>query len=320
MQALEFMERFNGYTIVRATEALMPDLSKLFLLTHKVKIPVTYFIRKFETNVIAEKYIGHFAYAPDGEVASFYAVFPMLLTNGEQNLLACQSGDTITSPAHQKKGLFIKLATCTYELAATLKIQVVIGFPNNQSSYGFFQRLGWSNLGRLNDYHIKVDSFNFYNYCHKFSVMAPAYRCYIILLKLLIGVNTRFDNSCSKKSTYVVLRNTDFFEYKKYNESHIIKWKGFYFWIKFDDGIYLGDVGFFNLEKESENFKKALTSLAKLLGVTNVKTSCSSGVFCDELFSKFAVQQDGLEAGFLVLSHFVESPKFGFVLGDADTF
>jgi hypothetical protein len=320
MQAPEFMERFNGYTIVRATEALMPDLSKLFLLTHNVKIPVTYFIRKFETNVIAEKYIGYFAYAPNGDVAAFYAVFPVILSNGVENVIACQSGDTITSPVHQKKGLFVELAKRTYALAKSLDVKIVFGFPNNNSSRGLFQNLGWTNLGRFNDYHIEVNSSNLFNYCHKYSLTAPLYHFYFSLIHQFIGIQSMFHNSCIDSNRFGVLHNQQFFEYKKLHKTYFVHWKGFDLWIKFDDGLYIGDIGLFDLDKDTDSFKTALVSLAKLLGVKNIRTSCSPGVFCDNLFSRITKSTKGLEIGILPLNKSILVTNIGFVVGDADTF
>lgn len=57
-----------------------------------------------------------------------------------------QSMDTIVAPEARGKGVFPKLVNCFYE---ETEGTLIYGFPNASSSPGFFNKLGWTNMGAL---------------------------------------------------------------------------------------------------------------------------------------------------------------------------
>jgi GNAT superfamily N-acetyltransferase len=57
--------------------------------------------------------------------------------------------NTATHPDYQGKGLFTKLASKTYERAASEGFEVVFGVANANSTPGFVRRLGFQNVERL---------------------------------------------------------------------------------------------------------------------------------------------------------------------------
>lgn len=99
---------------------------------------------KFDTGFSGHDVIGHVAYAPSGEPAAYYGVFPVKVRGGETTVVAAQSGDTMTHPDHQGRGLFTMLGRATYEAAAAEGIAFVFGFPNENSYPGFVRKLGWT--------------------------------------------------------------------------------------------------------------------------------------------------------------------------------
>lgn len=64
--------------------------------------------------------------------------------NNGQQYLAYQSMDTIVSPSARGQGVFGKLLETFY---SSKNGDLIYGFPNSQSSKGFFGRLGWTSLG-----------------------------------------------------------------------------------------------------------------------------------------------------------------------------
>lgn len=94
----------------------------------------------------------------DGDVLiGHYAVtsLPLLLLGEKRR--AAFSMTTMTHPDYQGKGIFTKLAKMTYEAAADRNFSLVFGFPNKNSEWVFFNRLGWSRSASVNEY--RLDSF-----------------------------------------------------------------------------------------------------------------------------------------------------------------
>jgi len=87
-----------------------------------------------------------FATGPDGRIAAIYATLPVRMRIAGSVRLAMQSVDTITDTEFRGRGLFLKLATTTYERATSEGAAFVHGFPNGNSAHGFFKRLEWTSL------------------------------------------------------------------------------------------------------------------------------------------------------------------------------
>lgn len=159
-----------------------------------------------------------------------------------------------------------------------------------------------------------------YNLLHKFKILQPIYKAYFSILLLFIGANEKLNNSNIENDAYGILRDDRFYEYKKYEESFFVKWKGFKMWIKFDNGIMIGDIEKFDVEECCKDFFNALRQLCFVLGIHKARISCSPGSFADKLFSKTGTPAKGLDAGYRIFeeSFFLKSMKF--TPGDMDTF
>lgn len=83
------------------------------------------------------------------QLAAHYAIIPREYIRGDAIFHAALSVNTATHPAHQGKGLFVKLATATYEAAANAGVQFVVGAANANSIGGFTRKLGFRQLGRI---------------------------------------------------------------------------------------------------------------------------------------------------------------------------
>lgn len=81
----------------------------------------------------------------DGEkLIGHYAVIPIVLQKQDAEIKACLSMHTMVKPHYRKYGIFVKQAEGVYERAKKLGFQLVVGFPNKNSTPGFKKRLSWS--------------------------------------------------------------------------------------------------------------------------------------------------------------------------------
>lgn len=92
--------------------------------------------------------VGFDAYA-DGEIAAHYVVEPLRATLFGKPARGVLSLNTATHPNHQGRGLFVKLATATYDLARELGYEFVVGVANANSTPGFIRKLGFQLVSPL---------------------------------------------------------------------------------------------------------------------------------------------------------------------------
>ena len=117
-------------------------MKELFHSAYGINISKDYFSEKYETASLGHPVIGFIAiHIPTNSPAAFYGVFPVkVLINGKE-VLAAQSGDTMTHKSHQKKGLFVHLAKMTYGECSKKGIEIVFGRPNENSYHGFTKKI-----------------------------------------------------------------------------------------------------------------------------------------------------------------------------------
>jgi GNAT superfamily N-acetyltransferase len=92
--------------------------------------------------------VGFNAYAGES-LAAHYVTQPMQAMINGQRKKGLLSLNTATHPAHQGKGLFVKLADRTYQYAAGSGYDFVIGVANQNSVHGFTKKLGFQLVGQL---------------------------------------------------------------------------------------------------------------------------------------------------------------------------
>ena len=81
-----------------------------------------------------------------GVIVGHQPVIPTdFLIKGERVKFA-MSVDTMTHPDYQKQGIFSTLSKGAYDEAAESSIEIVWGFPNENSRPGFLRNLAWSDI------------------------------------------------------------------------------------------------------------------------------------------------------------------------------
>ncbi len=94
-------------------------------------------------------------------VAAIYTAMPVFFNINRHKAIALQSIDTITDANHRGKGLFPKLATKLYDDAEANGLELVYGFPNENSAPGFFKKLQWVSFGEA-PFMLKPLSFRYF--------------------------------------------------------------------------------------------------------------------------------------------------------------
>ena len=93
--------------------------------------------------------VSYNAWTQEGELAAHYAAIPIKMIIGGQEEYGLLSLNTATHPEHQGQGLFVKLASATYDFAKENGYKFVIGVANENSTHGFLKRLGFELIAPL---------------------------------------------------------------------------------------------------------------------------------------------------------------------------
>jgi len=85
----------------------------------------------------------------NGKLVGHYAVMPIRLWARGNTIKAALSMTTMTHPEYTGRGVFKELASEVYRCCEVEGIEVVFGFPNENSYYGFTHKLGWRGFGAV---------------------------------------------------------------------------------------------------------------------------------------------------------------------------
>lgn len=144
--AYEF-EEIRSDTEVRRTEVGLLQAT----FPHASKYTFEYLQWEYDANPCGAV-VGFDAYISN-TLSAHYATQPMEARLFGANARGLLSFNTATHPDHQGHGLFTRLARLTYERAASLGYEFVIGVANQQSTPGFLSKLGFQLVAPL---HVSV--------------------------------------------------------------------------------------------------------------------------------------------------------------------
>lgn len=120
-------------------------LSEVFPHSHKFSFD--YLDWQYRLNPHGEV-VGYDAYLGD-ELAAHYVTIPVLYEIHGKAIKGLLSLNTASHPKHQGKGLFTKLAKKTYDAGREASYEFVIGVANQNSSYGFLNKLDFTLIAPL---------------------------------------------------------------------------------------------------------------------------------------------------------------------------
>lgn len=130
------------------------EILALFEDVFNKEMPVSYWKWRYDKGPIKEKYIK--LMWMENKLIGHYAVFPMYLRVNNKLIKTGFSMTTMTSPLHRGKGIFVKLARSLYEDNFN-NINIIWGFPNENSIHGFTKYLEWEHLININMLSIKLN-------------------------------------------------------------------------------------------------------------------------------------------------------------------
>lgn len=311
------------YKFIKINQDTYPRLKELYFLSFGINTSISYLRKKYDTSAFGLSHVGFIALSENGETAANYCVFPVILHYESKNLLVAQSGDTMTAPKHQKKGLFIQLANKTYSLAEELGICLIFGFPNENSYPGFKNKLNWEFHGNMQRFIIKKNVPPICELSSKFKLLSKYYDSYVNkkLKKYKVDVNSiNLEIFNYTKNKGLIKKDRHFFNYKQnQKKNYLISINGFFIYLKAGPHLIIGDIG--KIEKDDgPKLIKTLNQLAVLLLCRKVIIDVSKNHWLYEILIDFILPINSLPIGFRHLNEDISVEKIQFVGADYDTF
>jgi GNAT superfamily N-acetyltransferase len=312
----------KDYDLVRLSLSNFPDLLELMWIINGVAPDEEQLRRKYDTRGFGAENIGYLAYKHgDKAAAAYYGVFPLRVMLDDREILAAQSGDTMTHPNHRGKGLFIALARKTYELAEQEGVKFVFGFPNSNSYPGFVNKLGWQHPYNMIAINIIVPSLPLNLLGKHTPALARLQRKWLELLLELFFVkvdqlpekfsSVRADGACG------VIRDQVYWDYKRAS-CNAYRMGEAVFLMKCDGDISIGDVVVPG--GEIGPVLRRLRIAAALAGIVRIKTYCSPTSQLAELLGRQGFTRESLAYGYVAFEEGLQLDKLEFTYADYDTF
>lgn len=309
-----------SYIYKRIVKLNLQDIISLYKSCFGVLVTIDELERKFDTKRFGEEYLGFVAVDENKRIGGYYGVFPCRFSYEGQELLAGQSGDTMTAPDHRKKGLFSDLANETYTLCEKIDVAFVFGFPNENSLPGFERKLNWNFYGNMKMFTIKNNvHLPLCEIASKYSFFKKMYRKLILMrVKNQLVELERFN---FKSESNGVLKNQDFFNYKlsKSKDTYLLNCEGFKLIIKTEPHLMIGDVEKFD-KSRIKDFLLMLNKLSKLTLAIKTQLILSENHWLFALLENQISSTQSLPIGFYEINKDIDYSMFSFSLADYDTF
>jgi len=312
-------EAASEYKVKRLSKEGLKDLEEIHEAVYQKKPAANYFAVKYNTAYTGAEYVGYVAYDATNRPVAYYGVIPCFLELDGKKILAAQSADTMTHPSFRKKGMFVMLATMTYELCDTLGIRAIFGFPNQNSLHGFIKNLKWEVRDSMSAFMIPVKALPLAKWCQKLRITKALHSRYVHFLLRKSTLSLKMIPNSSIIDEYGgVLRDKDFETSKSYFERKVLKFGNSLVWCKFTHELMIGDI-----QVEPEDFPKLMKELQAIafrLGLSRIQFHSSTGTTLYALFSLQYPSVPSYPVIFLDLNSQIDLDKFKFTLADVDIF
>lgn len=311
------------YQFIRLDKENLPKLGELYVLVYG-ELPSLDLLENTYNTEIFEKYtIGFLAvHTPTNEIAAYYGVFPLKARMRNEIHLVAQSGATMTSPKHQRKGLFTELAKITFETAKQEGVRFIFGFPNENSLPGFVKKLNWTFHGNMEQFKVKNSSFPLAEISKKFPIFSKIhYSIANTVLKKYRVERSIFAEEIANSEEASIVRDSDYLSYKSRGKGvHFIAINNFHISLSVTTHLFIGEVAEFDASR-LDDFLKTISLLARKLNCGKTVFIFNEKYWLAKHLKRINETSTSLPIGFLNLSEGnIDFKGFSFTCLDYDTF
>tara|TARA_B100000780_G_C21115989_1_gene451507 strand:- start:1089 stop:2027 length:939 start_codon:yes stop_codon:yes gene_type:complete len=312
------MANIDSYQYTQLTEENVHHLIPLFEGVFGITFTRDHLIAKFFTPVQGVCAQGHFAFF-QGEPIAYHGCIPILMEYRGEAELSFQYGDAMTLPEHAGKGLFTKLGKLTDEILPQLGAGFVWGFPNQNSEYGYVNKLQWKGEKRMKCFTIPVATLPTEKIFRRTKVFEKQNQDRIRRkLSDSILVNKPIQSVDTTRNVGVS-RNLAYFDYKSYTSNFCVDVDGTAVWIKPVGGLLVGDMEV-NSQEQVLKTVEGLKRMAQKIGVDKVIIQVSEA---NPIYNFLSIQYSSIDSwliGYKNISSNFPLETLDLTYGDLDTF
>ena len=307
------------YRIERLNENSLKDLETLHKAVYGHGPEKKCFPKKYNTSYTGAQYIGYIAYNNKNIPIAYFGVIPCFIQYNNKIVLCAQAVDAMTLSQYRYKGIFMELAKSTFTLCKSNGINLIFGFPNQNSFHGLVNKLSWRTTENMELFTIPVNSFPLASLSQHFKWTNLMYKKYSkwVLQKYLL-MQQGLSNSVISEGYGGVYRNEQYFQYKTYSDTQVIKIGSAMVWIKIKKDLIIGDIHV--TEKHFCEVMTAIKKIAKRLGITRIFFQVSPGTQLHSLFARQYKSESSFPVIFLDLGAGIPLDKIKFSFADIDIF
>jgi len=308
------------YSIVQLARENAKDLIPLFDIVFHKRVTEEYIVKKYNTSIFGPSFLGFIAYDGLKHAVGFYGAVPCNVIYRDETTLAAQTTDLMIYPLYRKTKLFYELAMRLHELAKNRSSGFLFAFPNEISLHIHNDKLQWNYMERLNVYTIPVNTLPLHTIFRRFSSTKKLYDKFASsFLQKRTSTRGSIHNSVIDEYTGGILRDADYYDYKKYNGATILDVNGYRVWVNVKNGLWIGDMEVMP-EREFRETIRALQKIAFFMGLQKIEFQTSPGSRLDRLFSRFFNSTPGFPVMCLDFNSVIPPGRIKFTLGDIDIF
>lgn len=305
--------------VKRLSEKNLADVENLHTIVYGHSPARNFFFKKYDTAFTSVQYVGFIAYNSQHLPIAFYAVIPCFIQLGDKIILGAQSADTMTHPGYRYKGLFVELALLTFQLCKEESIDLVFGFPNQNSFRGFIDKLGFQQTDTMDCFIINSGQFSWERVFNKIPSAKYLYATYQQKqLKKYLLPQKGIANSVFDDVFPGIYRDQYYNQYKTYSDTKVIKIGSSVLWIKIKTVLLIGDISVSPNDFDDMMYK--LKKLANRLGIKEIHFHASPGTTLNNLFATRFNSIPSFPVLFKNIGAELPIYKIKFTSADIDTF
>ena len=310
---------YNGCTIVRLNDDNIGDVTALHKTVYGKPPTHDFYYRKYNTGFIGKKYLGYIAYNGEKKPVAFNGVVPCYVKTDGKLIVAAQCADAMTHPQYRMRGLFTKVGALLIMLCKQEGIALLFGFPNQNSRQAMVTKLGWQQMGYMDNFTIPVPTIPIKSIFSRLLFLNGLYKMFerLVIAKYLSG-DMGVANSTLRDGYNGIYRDDTYINYKAFTRTLVIKAGKSKVWISLTNGALM--VGDIKLLGELDEVITILKKLAIRLGLRKIHFITSENTILHKLFSEKYQPTQVFPVIFQAIQCDVDTERIKFVFADIDIF
>jgi GNAT superfamily N-acetyltransferase len=276
--------------------------------------------RKYDCERDGARAFACVAFTEDGRPVSTVGAIPWPFRYGEYVELAAQLADSATSPAHQGRGLHVRLMQLLHEVCAAAGMTFVLRFSNALSFAITTTKLGYTPLDDLVEYDWPIRTVWVERAARRAGLGGAYDRRFERVIARYLDSGHPLASSGLAEGYAGVERDRAFFDYKEaFGGSRVLTLDETRVWVVVRHGLLVGDMAAPSDDALGRGLD-ALEGMARRLGAHRVLVQASGDIRLARYLATRLPETRRRRASYFDLGTKIPTEALRFTLGDLDTF